>query len=562
MLTYFAASLGIGAAVTYLVLGGFSRLNPKRFDWIFGDNVTSYLAQLYFLSDSWRIPLTANPNYGSLHSVPLTYTGPNLPLALLQKIFQINPEFQFFGIWILLTISLQIFFAILLARELNASFIQAILFSLLTITPFFLARFQLHFWLTSHFLILWSLLIVMRFLKNNRLQTFHTLILVNLSLVLAPYILIMVLVVLLFIVLNSFLERQISRKKIGTHCVLLVTSLIFSKSLFDGLGTEDNSYESFKMNFSGPDYGKFPYNLISFINPNFGLQDYYLGPLNDFHLTTNFSSTGVSLGSSPGSYEGFLYLGAGTLFLILVLLSKLKKPVLFPVIFLNKVNRKLLIVMLCALITFSVTYNISLGNYVLNIPFPNLGTWALSAFRSSGRFMWVLAYLAIAVVLLILISRLSRKHLTRLLLLAVALNFLDLSKPVYERFVALRNELPPVLNFQTEEYSKFKILAEGRTRVVSFPPGHGSPNWQELNYWAWKEGMTTNSNQSGRINFDLLKRETVSVFSTICNGPIVKENLYVVHLDLINKFSECDLSRFRISNVGNLLILTGYSILP
>ena len=554
-LVYFIASLGIGTIVTYLVLGGVSRLNPKRFDWIFGDNVTAYLAQLYFLSDRWRIPLTSNPDYGSEHSTPLTYTGPNIPLTLIQKLLQLNPELQFFGVWIWMTISLQILFGIFIAKEINASWIQAILFSVLTITPFFLARFQLHFWLTPHFLILWSLLVALRFFKYNRLQTFSTLVLINLSLLLAPYILMMVLSVIFFIALNSIIERTIATRKVVLHALVLFASLVFTKSLFDGLGTQSNSYESFKINFSGPDYGKFPYNLISFINPDVGLESYYLGLENEYYLTTNFSSSKLSFGASPGSYEGYLYLGAGVLFLFCILLSRIKKPSNLPVVFLNKINRRLFMSILVAIILFSVTYNVSFGNHVLQIPFPYTGKWAFSAFRSSGRFMWLIAYMALVLVLLMLISKFSKNMLTKVLIAAVVLNLLDLSIPVYERFSALRQELPPVVNFKTLEFEKFKYFAEGKTRVISFPPGHGSPNWQELNYWAFKMGMTTNSNQTGRINFDLLKRESIATFKIICDGPIGTTDLYVIHKDLIETFASCDLSRFSLNRIGELLIL-------
>ena len=541
---YLLISFSIGGIVTLIVLGGVSRLNPKRFDWIFGDNITAYLAQLFFLSDQWRFPLTANPNYGSVHSTPLTYTGPNLPLTILQKLLRINPELQFFGIWILITITLQVWFALILAREIKKSWFLACLFSLLTLTPFFLFRFQLHFWLTSHFLILWSILVLVRYLKYNRLQTLSTLFLVNLGMLLSPYILVMTLGIVVVLIINSFVEKTHSFKEVSRHTAILTTSLVINKTIFDGIGTQDNAYESIKMNFSGPDYGKFPFNLVSFLNPEVGLKKYYLGEVNEFFLTTNFSSTGVSLGSSPGSYEGFLYLGLGVILLGIVALLNPKKASISAVVPLNKINRKLSIISIILVVAFSATYNIGLGNYVVSLPFPYLGKWGFSAFRSSGRFMWVIAYLAITLLFIFITSAFSRKNAARLLLIAAILQILDLSKPLHARYMSLNTEKPPVLNFETEGLEFFQLIGRTKERIVSYPPGHGTPEWDKLNYWAWKSGMTTNSNQSGRINYDLIKRETKLIHKRICVGRFRDKEVYVVHKDFLSKFSDCQLTKF------------------
>lgn len=554
-LKYFFTSLGLGLFITYLILGGFSRLNPRRFDWIFGDNITAYLSQLFFLRDKWRIPLTANPTYGLEHSTPLTYTGPNLPLTLIQKLFQINPELQFFGLWILMTVSLQILFALLLAKELDTNFFQAVLFSLLSVMPFFLARFQLHFWLTAHFLILWSLLIAIRYFKQGRLQTFHSLILISLSLLIAPYILMMVLVILLFVAINSVIGNQISRQMFIRHCFLMALTIVFTKSIFDGLGTQTNAYESFKMNFSGPDYGKFPYNLASFLNPDVGLENYYLGMKNNYYLTTNFSSTGISFGSTPGSYEGFLYLGAGVIFLLtFAFLTYRRRPTSEP-FFVYHLNKKLFGFFFFLVLSFSVTFNVGLGNLKFSLPFPYLGTWALSAFRASGRFMWIIAYTFLVIALVQLTRRITKPLLTWILMVAVTLQVADISVPVKDRYLSLRNELPPVLKFIDSDYENFTKFAIGKSKIVSFPPGHGTPQWDRLNYWAWKNDMVTNSNQSGRINFDLLKRQTKKTFFEICEGEANYHNLYVVSLEFFGDFSSCDLTRFQIEDIGDLKIL-------
>jgi hypothetical protein len=89
-------------------MGGWSALNPRNFQWISGDNTSGYLAQLFYISDKWRFPLSANPNFGLELSTSLIYSGPPIPIALIQKLLRIDPSLQFIGIWLLIMVILQI----------------------------------------------------------------------------------------------------------------------------------------------------------------------------------------------------------------------------------------------------------------------------------------------------------------------------------------------------------------------------------------------------------------------------------------------------------------------
>ena len=177
-------------------MGGFSTLNPKNFQWISGDNTLGYIAQLFYLSDKWRFPIGANPNLGLDLSTSLIYTGPPVPLMLLQKVLRIDPSLQFIGFWLLTVIALQIFFGNLLGKTLGLSTFQSKIFALLLVTPFFLYRFQFHFWLTSHFLLIWALWIAIRSIKETRLMTREVLLLLIFAYLINTYLLVMSLIIL------------------------------------------------------------------------------------------------------------------------------------------------------------------------------------------------------------------------------------------------------------------------------------------------------------------------------------------------------------------------------
>ena len=88
---------------------GMQALNPRDISWLASDNFTSYIAQVYYLSQPWHFPLGANHNYGLENATSLTYTGPNLFLLVPHKIFAIDPSLQFFGYWILINVYLQVY---------------------------------------------------------------------------------------------------------------------------------------------------------------------------------------------------------------------------------------------------------------------------------------------------------------------------------------------------------------------------------------------------------------------------------------------------------------------
>ena len=547
---YLIVSCSVGSLITYLSLGGVSRLNPRRYDWIFGDNTTAYIAQLFYLSDKWRFPLAANPNYGAENTSSLFYTGPSVPIAVLQKLLGINPKLQFFGIWILLIFCLQIFLALKIAKEFNATWAQSIPFSILTVTPFLLARLQQHFWLMAHFLILWAILIGIRYFKTKKLQTINTTALVCISYLINGYIFAMVLIIVTFIFLDSLLHNKKSRMYLIKHLITTALFGITTMVLFDGFKRQASAYESFKMNFPGPHYGGFPYNFVSAINPNVGLVPYSFTN-NTYQTTLNFSSTGISLGTTNGAYDGYLYLGLGIIFMLILVIVSTAKANLFANIFADRITTKLLIVFLTGIFLFSITFNVGIGNIELKLPFPYLGKWALSIFRASGRFMWIIAYLLIVILFIKLQSILNRRRFTIVVWLALILQCLDLSKPVYERYVALRDEKIPVLQFSGKGYNEFKAISKGKIKIISYPPGHGSPNWAKLNYWAWENSMRTNTLHTARINHDLLKRETAKTFVEICYGNGKNTNIYALSHENFIIFNSCDMNKYQKAIIGD-----------
>lgn len=514
-------------------MGGYSTLNPKNFQWISGDNTAGYIAQLFYLSDKWRFPIGANPNFGLDLSTSLIYTGPPVPLMLLQKVLRIDPSLQFIGFWLLTVIALQILFGNLLGKTLGLSTFQSKIFALLLVTPFFLYRFQFHFWLTSHFLLIWALWIAIRSIKETRLMTREVLLLLIFAYLINTYLLVMSLIILSYpIVIQIVTYKNISRN-LARHIMGMLVTLMFTYFVVDFRAQKATLFESLRMNFTGQ-YTFNPSNLLAMINPEVGTaRDCTKGHCvfgdkpPPSYIVENFSLLNFDLGGVQGDHDGFLYLGLGIIFLLsLSIALELKTRGWWNTRNLFSQHRVLLAYVVCVTL-FSVTWKVSFGNYQLNIGDPKIIRWALSIFRASGRFMWIIAYLLLALCVVILLRRLKTELVTVFLVLTVLIQGLDMGKPLYTRFQNLRETELISIPLDPISSSEFKRLALGKSALAYYPSA-GMQGWPMIPYLAWDSGLTSGMLATSRINYAQARRTTQDLKGKICAGTLPDSWIVVV----------------------------------
>lgn len=544
-------SFSIGLSISVLYLGGLSKFNPINTDWISGDNVTSYLAQLFYLSDDWRFPLLANPNYGGILSENLTYTGPSPILSIFQKIFFLKPSWQFFGLWILLNLVLQIFLGIKILKLFTfEKKYNLYLSSLFFVTPFLLFRIESHYWLISHYLLLWSFYLVIAWNKTKYFSIKSISLLVLISYLTNAYLLGMVLIILAYYALQLifvYKENSKFRKLILTVFITSIGSLL----IFDGIRLKSNAQESLK-SFLSSTYGAHPYNLISVINPQTGVS-HTSGILSPSSPTTEiFSTTGIRLGITSGAFEGFAYLGLGVLILIVIALANLKKVD----IYVDKKNKMLISFFIIAIISFATTYRIGIGNYEKTLYFPELAKWGLSFFRSSGRFIWIICY-AILIFTLISVNDISRKvkKFRALVVIALLIQILDLFTPVTKRYEFMKSGLSINRTYEkinTEMPDNLRQITENHTNFRIWPLDELEyTNYVQINYWAWKLGMKTDviyAARTGNVGKTLREMET---FNQLCGNNLNLESIYVVHIRYVSKFDQCAAINAKVVQIGN-----------
>jgi len=545
-LRLFIFSASSSLAIFYQIMGSFRPLHPRNFQWITGDNTAGYIAQLFYLSDKWRFPLAANPTFGLDLSTSLIYTGPPLPLTLVQKLFRVDPSLQFIGIWLLAVLTLHIFLGVLLGKSLGLNSLQASLFGLLLVTPFLLFRFQFHFWLVSHFLLIWALWIVVRSCKKERVSTVEISFLLFTSYLVNSYILVMVILVLSYLLLKSQANsREILRHNKG-RVLIPISILMVTYFTFDFRAQKATFLEGIRMNFTG-EYTFYTSNLLALINPEVGYaRDCTRGHcmFGDRkpppHILENFSIFNWDFGGVQGNFEGYLYLGLGLVFLLLIsLFLELRNLSQMRIRYLWS-QYKVLFVYIFIISSYSITYKVSIGNLQLDLGDPKIVRWALSVFRASGRFMWIVAYVFLILTLLVLIKHLQKKKtLTLVLLGALLLQVIDVGPALRERQIELsRANLVSIPDLEKED-SYVSDWSKSKEALVLYPAGT-TVGWPTMAYIAWKHGLDSGSFSSSRINYAELERFNERLKNMICDGNLPNSWLVAIVDDSISEFTDCE----------------------
>jgi hypothetical protein len=514
---------------------GLNALNPRNIAWLGSDNFTGYLAQFYYLSDAWRFPLAANPGYGLGNSTSLTYTGPSTIFLLPQKIFNVDPGIQLFGFWILLNVYLQVLLGIRIALRFTNSRITAYSFGILMLSPFLLMRIQWHFWLISHFLLLWAILVLIRYHQTKIIKLGNLSLLIIFSYLVNTYLLMMVLILLtaglIYARFIDKLELQAFSRIFGVISGSFVACLI----LVDGKFFTTSPYESARSLLT-PSYGAHPANILSFFQSNTG--DSMYGNWGDH--PKSLSDIVPAFGHIQGDYEGYAYLGLGGL---LLLASGVY-------IFLRTHNshRRLNEYWPYALagfttFLFAISFRVGFGAFEKEFPFPLIAKYALSLFRSSGRFMWILAYAVLVLSLLLLVKYLSPNKLKTVLSFLALIQLIELSGPLQQRKNFIENFSSSGSVVSTIDSSHFQGLSKNKSSVNFWPQTNAPIGWDYVSLLAAKNGLNTNGVYTSRPNYFEMKRIENSTFRELCSNQLKAEIMYAVPIGNITELISCGLKK-------------------
>jgi hypothetical protein len=352
-----AAAL-FGVAV-FVALGGAPILDPGHTSWILkSDWGYHFIAWLFYRQSPWQLPVGAIPNL--FHPIGTTIGfNDGIPwLALLAKLASpILPDpAQYAGPWLGLCYALQGWFGARLARTVGARPVAAALAgALLTLAPFLTHRLN-HEALCAHWLILWGLALAL----EPAPRVWEILALPALAMGIHPYLCLMIAGLVAVAAARRGARTGIAA---GAGAAAIMAGLAL---LFGYVGPRLDDIE-------GTGFGHYASDVLSLLSP------------------MGLSRLWPELPMHAGEQEGYAWLGLGVLALGVSALPLLSRRLPW-----RRAAPVVAVAIVCAIFAWSSEIAVA-GKVVVNLsrlyaPFRAV----TGAFRSSGRFIWPLAYLLAA----------------------------------------------------------------------------------------------------------------------------------------------------------------------
>ena len=288
----------IGAAIMTAALGP-SLVDPTNIEWLMHhDYRLHHLGWHLYRYGPWTFPLGATPlliwPIGS--SIGLTDSMPIVAIWLKALSPLLPTDFQFIGLWLVLSFALQgVFGALLMRLATPRPELQLLGATMLILSPPLIFRI-LHAALTAHWLILAALWLS---LKQDAAQPttrngWAWALLLAASAATQPYIMFMIAVLLAAALVRQLLAAPRRILRITANGAIAAAAAGLSLWQSGSLMVPSEA----GLEVGG--FGSWSTNLLAFIMPTEGRSLFWRGPIFYAH---------------PGQYEGYAYLGAGLLLL-------------------------------------------------------------------------------------------------------------------------------------------------------------------------------------------------------------------------------------------------------
>ena len=390
----YAAALTCGVALVFVLMppeaitgaGGIWR-SPA------GDMAQGLTGHLAFQLDAWRWPLLFAKNLFWPHGVTIALTDSNPLFSLVAKLLGTvspGPPRNLLGVWLALCWLLQPVAAVFALRALCRSLAGAVAVAVLAgLFPALLIRLG-HVNLCGHFLILLALGLTLRLLQEKTTRRWIAAGLVlTIAILSHPYLFMAAGSTLAAVPLQATIRRRDRSWWRAWPPFLAVTGapvLLFAL-LAGTLGGGDKGFVVYSMNLLSP-----------FWPQRSGL----------------FGADLPIIDATGGQYEGFCYLGAGSLLLLLAALPRIGRLRRWPG----------LVTVLAGLTVIALSSRVYLGQ----IKLLDLGVkpWEdiFAVFRASGRAFWPVGY-ALVIGAVVAVCRLPTAARLPLLAAAIVLQVLD-----------------------------------------------------------------------------------------------------------------------------------------
>ena len=496
-----AALLG---AVTFSFLIGPTVLNPTNVRWLLiGDTAQNYLGWQFFRrTPLLQWPLGSNPDFGVGFASSIVFNDQIPGLALLFK--PLSPllprEFQYFGWWLLTCFVFQAVFAWKLASLwLTRVAARYLVVGFLLIQPAWLHRMTFegygHLALSGHFLLLWALLLALH-PRWSRWQWWGVLVT---SLGVTLYLFIMVGIVYAFALLRRASRTSDRRSAFGHGIVAVVIAGVqaWSFGMFMAGDTTDSGLGRYRATIASP-------------------VDAFDG------LGTTWSRILPDVTSTPGSNEGFAFIGIGVLMLVVIAAAYVGVRRSWAVTQIIMPYWHLWAA-LSLLACLSLSPRIGIAERELfSYAVPDALLPIFSSLRSSGRLMWLPVY-ALTVVAIVRVMRVRTAGVWVVLfaLLLQVTDSLTALRETRERFTDTD------ITLVTDD-PRWVDWTKGKKHLVSIPPLNNDPLWIDLATLADRHRLTTNAAYVSRTDIRRFERLIEVTQKNLESYTFDPDTLYII----------------------------------
>lgn len=411
--------------IIFLLIYGSSTLNVMYDDWIFygyaeNDIEQHYAGWVNYRNADWAFPLGMANNLMAPEGTIISFTD-SIPLVcIFFKLFRsILPEtFQFFGIYTLICFILQAISASMLICLFTKNKLHITLGSLIfVVSPIMLDRAFRHTALASHWFILFSLYLYFKSKQEGYTKfKFQYIILNSLTITIHPYFLPMVMAIMVANILQMVIKRK-NFVKASLFVLLNMITTIIVGVIIGAIGTENS--------VGGGGFGHFSMNINAPINP----------------ISCGVNSWSVFLkprGQILGNYDGFNYLGIGTLiigFFCIVHCIISNNFYEFIKKICNCIKNNLGLFLICIVLTlFAISNVVTLGNNIIfEIELPDIILNLCGTFRASSRMFYTVFYVIFLSEIVYILNKFDARGIKILLVLFIVMQVVDISPALYEK---------------------------------------------------------------------------------------------------------------------------------
>lgn len=515
-------SLLLGMLVGIGIIG-LNGINPKNIGWFNGgDPLVHYLSWEFFRHSPWTIPIGLNPNYGLEIGSSLIYADPIPLLAFIFKPLSdlLPTPFQYLGLWTLMCISLQGYFGYVLSKKITSSYLCRLLIGIFFIfIPALLFRIGFHTALTSHFLILWAIALII-----NHGKFAYWIILIVISSLVNSYLLTMILGLWLANLVDKISSAQIKPAPQLTAFMqtaitgLLITFLFWQAGYF---AIPSASYG----------IGGFGVQRINVLSPfNAQSWSYILPSIPEAYDDLIGGNTGLDFYARRT--ESFQYFGLGFLLLLILAAPALWKlrTLLFKKIFLHKY----VCLMLVAFTIFAISNNVGLSHLSFHIPIDDLIYKIASTWRASARFFWPVTYVLLFATLWLIFKWYRPKNALIILALCLSIQVLD-TRAGWISIHHKMSESNTSVIFSPLK-SPFWAMAGNQYKNIKIYPlkfNITQNGWDVFGMYALNYHLNTNISYLARLNRDAIESYNHNFASQTIKGDYEPESFFILEEEML-----------------------------